>query len=269
MVLLDMLVKRGQGELVVAHFDHGIRPDSADDALFVEHLAAKYELPFVSRREELGERAGEELARRRRYAFLRSEAVKFGARIVTAHHKNDLIETVAINISRGTGWRGLAVFGDKSIIRPLLAMEKSELHEYALKNSLEWAEDSTNRQQMYLRNRLRARLAALSGQSVQNLEGLWRRQTALRDEIESEVATILARPYSRYFFTALELPEALELLRGMFVKESQTVFTRPQLERALLAIKTAKPGVLFQVGEGISLQFSAKSFVVVLPQKVL
>jgi tRNA(Ile)-lysidine synthase len=68
-VLLHKLVAAGEHELVVAHFDHGIREDSAEDARFVKGLAEHYGLPFVMKREELGKTAGEEQARTRRYAF--------------------------------------------------------------------------------------------------------------------------------------------------------------------------------------------------------
>ena len=53
-VLLHMLVQEGEHDLTVAHFDHGIRDDSAADARFVEELAAQYGLPYVGKREELG-----------------------------------------------------------------------------------------------------------------------------------------------------------------------------------------------------------------------
>ena len=56
-VLLHKLVQDGGHELIVAHFDHGIRPDSASDARFVEALAGQYGLPFVAKREELGSAA--------------------------------------------------------------------------------------------------------------------------------------------------------------------------------------------------------------------
>lgn len=261
-VLLDMLVKRRQAELIVAHFDHGIRPDSAEDAEFVRQLSALYELPFVSKREELGSGASEELARTRRYAFLREQAKKHTAIVVTAHHKDDLVETIAINIYRGTGWRGLAVLGNNSIFRPLLTLTKNDIYEYALKNNLEWVEDSTNRQDIYLRNRMRAVLSHLSQSSKDRLEGLWSEQKKLRDEIDSEVKTLLHKPYSRYFFTSIEPLVAVELLRQALLVDTGKVLMRPQLERALLAIKTAKPTSTFQAGEGISLQFSANTFIV-------
>lgn len=264
-VLLDMLAKRQQNELIVAHFDHGIRPDSADDAEFVKALATRYSLPFVSVREELGKAASEEHARARRYTFLREQAKKHTATIVTAHHKDDLVETIAINIYRGTGWRGLAVFGNKAIFRPLLSLTKNEIYEYALKNNLEWVEDSTNRQGVYLRNRLRVVLGRIPANDKETLETLWNKQKVLRDDIDKESRSLIQKPYSRYFFTAVTTPVAVELLRQVLLVEAGKALMRPQLERALLAIKTAKPASLFQVGEGISLEFTAKTFIVQRP----
>ena len=77
-VLLDMVVQglMKSDQVIVAHFDHGIRPESADDAAFVKSLADKYGLLFETKREELGPDASEELARDRRYVFLRDIAKK-------------------------------------------------------------------------------------------------------------------------------------------------------------------------------------------------
>ena len=90
-VLLDKLVKIGKSQLIVTHFDHGIRPDSADDAKFVAGLAKKYDLVFETGGLELGANASEDLARQKRYAFLRTIANKYDAQIVTAHHMDDFL----------------------------------------------------------------------------------------------------------------------------------------------------------------------------------
>lgn len=76
--------------------------------IFVEALADRYKIQFVCRREKLGADASEELARQRRYEFLRGVATDFDGVIVTAHHRDDIIETVAMNLKRGSRWRGLA-----------------------------------------------------------------------------------------------------------------------------------------------------------------
>src|SRR5690606_15740277 len=108
-VLLDILARSDRYDLTVAHFDHGMRPDSAADARFVEGLAAQYGLDFIGKREELGVQASEDRARSARYDFLFAEAKKRSAVVATAHHLDDVVESIAINIVRGTGWRGVAV----------------------------------------------------------------------------------------------------------------------------------------------------------------
>jgi tRNA(Ile)-lysidine synthetase-like protein len=266
-VLLHKLVKAGEHELIVAHFDHGIRTDSAADARFVGALAACYGLPFVARREELGEKAGEELARRRRYVFLREEARKHDAKLVTAHHADDVVETIAINILRGTGWRGLAVLDAADITRPLLAKTKQEILEYALAHRLEWVEDSTNGEIRYLRNRLRRKIALdLSYEDKREVLNSWQRQRRVKQEIDAELAG-LEKGYdqSRYFLTHIEPAEAYELLRHIVRSRSGLSMTRPQAERALIAIKTARPQTSYDIAEGVALWFTARTFVVKTP----
>lgn len=244
---------------VVAHFDHGIRSDSAEDTAFVRQLAAKYELPFETKREELGANASEELARDRRYAFLREVAKKYDAKIMTAHHADDVIETIAINLTRGTGWRGLAVLDSPDVERPLLRKAKSELIEYARQYDLQWREDMTNRDTKYLRNDLRKKLSVLDA-DTRKLLGLYReRQVVLRRKIEREAARLIGEsPYSRYLFINAPEDAALEMLRAALDYHP----TRPQLVRALLAIKVFREGRRYEVASGISLKFTRTQFIV-------
>lgn len=261
-VLLDMAVKKGQ-DIVVAHFDHGIRADSADDAQFVRGLADAYGVPFETAREELGATASEELARKRRYAFLNAVAKKHDAKIMTAHHADDIIETIAINIVRGTGWRGLAVLNSPHIERPLLDKTKADILEYAQLHSLEWREDSTNQDTKYLRNDLRMKLGKLDGDTKELLRMYRQRQCFLRKEVDNETGKIIgASPYSRYVLINAPRRPALELLRSVFVKETGLAPTRPQMKRALLAIKTFHADHRFEVADGITLYFTKTHFVV-------
>ena len=106
-VLLDFLVrffrnKNGQKwleeNLIVAHFEHGIRgKESQEDCEFVRRLAEKDRLKFEFEHGNLGENSSEEKARNARYIFLRKIAKRENAIIFTAHHKNDLAETFALN----------------------------------------------------------------------------------------------------------------------------------------------------------------------------
>jgi tRNA(Ile)-lysidine synthase len=256
-VLLDMMTKVPEHELIVAHFDHGIREDSADDARFVSTLAYQRNLIFAGKREELGASASEALARDRRYAFLRELADQYNARIVTAHHLDDLVETVAINLNRGTGWRGLAAL-DSDILRPLIDTPKQQLIHYAQANGLKWREDSTNASDAYLRNRLRRKATDISHDTKRQLRALHSHQKHLKKEIESEVAKLVGSgpEYSRYLLTHVQTAAALECLRVI----TKGLLTRPQLVRCLLAIKTASAGSTYEAGSGVKVHFSTRHF---------
>lgn len=263
-VLLDKLVKRGGARLIVAHFDHGIREDSADDARFVGELAERYGLEFETKREELGPGVSEALARERRYAFLQEVSRRHNnAPIVTAHHADDVIETIAINFRRGTGWRGLAVL-DSELIRPLLNVTKQTILAYAALHGLSWREDSTNQDTAYLRNELRERIAMeLSDDDKLQLHALWQAQLQLKHDIDQETNRLLSESdhaYSRHFFTSIDPASALELLRAAFEHEAGFSPTIPQRERALHAIKTLHAGKVHEVGDGIRLICHLRTF---------
>lgn len=259
-VLLDMLAKT-EHHLIVAHVDHGIRgEESAADARFVRALAKKYQVPFVMTELNLGASASEEQAREGRYEFLFAQAEKFGATVATAHHRDDLVETVALNLTRGTGWRGLGVLDRPGITRPLLALTKAQLYDYALKNRLEWVEDATNGTDAYLRNRLRAKLAKAEVDK-QQIADLRSSQLQLRRDIDREAARVAARAHhSRYFINMLDTTVAAEVLGAQIAAKYGYRPVRQQLVAGLHAIKTAKPGTEYQLGQGITLKFTARNY---------
>lgn len=252
-----MLSQTADHKIIVAHFDHGIRENSAEDATFVGMLATEYGFPFETKRVELGPDTSEEKARNERYAFLRAVAEKHKGRIVTAHHADDAIETIAINFHRGTGWRGLAVL-DSDILRPLLRLTKNDLIEYARQHGLGWREDSTNASDAYLRNRIRKSAVALDDETKRELLALRSQQVEGKRLIEKEVTALVGQgpTYSRYFFSHIPVKVAIECLR--YITDAQ--LTRPQLERALLAIKTAQPKSAYQAGSGVTFDFTTRNF---------
>lgn len=271
-VLLNMITRIKEYELIVAHFDHGIRPESADDARFVAALAKKYKLSYEEGHAVLGPQASEGLAREKRYRFLRQVAKKHHAKIMTAHHSDDIVETIAINLRRGTGWRGLAVLGAADVERPLVTWTKRAIYTYALEHRLEWVEDSTNRSDTYLRNRLRARIyQRLTSEAQDQLLKLWRSQMTLKHMIDGEAAAILpeSRELQRYLFIMVDEGVAGELLRQYIEHETTKRLTFPQLERGVLAIKTSPPGATIQLGEGVVLKFSKTTFVASRGEKML
>lgn len=261
-VLLDVL-RRGNDRLIVAHVDHGIRHESDEDARFVAGLAKVYGVPYVSTRLALGADASEDTARRARYTFLENEARRLNATIVTAHHYDDLIGSVAINIVRGTGWRGLAVMARPDILRPLLGWTKANVYSYALGHGLEWVEDSTNLSKQYLRNRLRGDISRLPGTVKQTIFQLRAAQLVLARSIDAMTKQVVERHAgSRHFYTTIDSQTAVELLR---TEIERAVGERPTIihaERALLAIKTARSGSTHELGAGVSVSLSTRSFIV-------
>lgn len=260
-VLLHLLAKT-RHKVIVAHVEHGIRDDSAADARFVQALARLYGHPYEETQLNLGPGASEERAREGRYAFLFTLANKYNGVIVTAHHGDDLVESIAINLYRGTGWRGIAVLNREGIERPLLTYTKSQLYDYAVAHRLEWVEDKTNHDKRYLRNRIRAQLYGnVPQQSRDQLRALRDQQVRLLGAVNTEQHRLLAGgEVLRHVFIQIDPQTATELL-GEYIK--QVTGKRPmmpQLQRALIAIKTAKPGALFQIGSGVNLRFTPRFF---------
>lgn len=254
---------RRASPIIIAHVDHGIREESGDDARFVEGLAAAYGLPFVSAQLDLGSAASEEMARQARYSFLFAKAKELDAVIATAHHLDDMVGSIAINILRGTGWRGLAVLNRPGVSRPLLGWTKRQVYDYALINRLEWVEDITNSSDKYMRNRLRRYVVNLPLDTKIELARLRDRQRILVRDIDRTVERLLGRHRgSRHFFTMIDETIAVELLRSHIAAETGVRPVADQAIRALYAIKTGRVGSRHDVGEGVYVSLSKQTYIV-------
>lgn len=256
-VLLDILHRNKDLELIVAHVDHGIREDSRDNARFVEKLAQQYNLLLKNTELSLGSNASEETARHDRYSYLRQLQKDTQAKaIITAHHADDVVETMIINLLRGTGWKGIcSLVSTDEVKRPFLGVRKQELVSYATEHSLQWYHDSTNDSQEYLRNYVRHKL--MPRVSFDTWYDLYEKQLAVRGEIEEEAAR--RRTYKRHNYIMWPPQAALEVLRTLFP------MTRPQAEYLLHAIKTAKPHKEIEVGSGYKVRFNREDFIVIAP----
>lgn len=186
MVLLERFFRADPENIVVAHFNHGTRTSADLDEQFVFSRCKELKVPFETMKIMLGEGASEELARQKRYDFLYHVANKYGGEIYTAHHLDDLIESIAINLIRGTGWRGLTPFSDNRIHRPFIEMGfyKTDILRFAAENKVLFREDPTNSTDDYLRNRVRLKLFIMTRAEKERLIDLYKKQTIIRHEIE-------------------------------------------------------------------------------------
>jgi tRNA(Ile)-lysidine synthase len=156
--------------LVVAHLDHRVRPDSADDARFVSRIAAQLGLEAVTEAVDVRELARarklslEEAGREARYDFLGRVAHARGARrIATAHTQDDVIETVYMRLLRDDPWDALTgipvarPLGNAQVVRPMLRVTREDARSYLSAHSMPWREDPSNRDQRFVRNWIRLR----------------------------------------------------------------------------------------------------------------
>lgn len=161
-VALALLVKEAGRQAVVAHLDHGLRPESPLDQAFVRALAERLGFPFFTERVEVARIAqarGENLeavAREVRYAFLHRVAREVGARaILTAHTLDDQAETVLLQLLQGTARATGIREREGIVVRPLLAHTREELRAYLRARGEAWREDPTNQDPALDRNFLR------------------------------------------------------------------------------------------------------------------
>lgn len=177
-VLRD-LAPRWRLRLHVAHLDHQLRPESADDARFVAELAAAWNLPVTIGQADVARIANERhtgieaTARDERLRFLIDTARQVGAAaIALGHTADDQAETVILRLLRGAGPSGLAAMRPKrpadatidanlTLIRPLLQTNRSEVEAYCRAHALTPRYDSTNSQPIYLRNSVRGYILPL------------------------------------------------------------------------------------------------------------
>ncbi len=267
MVLLDLLAKKPGLELVVAHFNHGIRPEAGRDEELVRVAASRLELRFEAGYGRLGKGASEALAREARYRFLETVQQKHRAHsIVTAHHQDDMLETAILNLLRGTGYRGLvAISANKRILRPLLSYTKEEILAYAGKHDLEWHEDSTNLDDAYLRNYVRLKLlprlaAPERKELICNIDKVAEIEKSLNHQIAKLSQDINEHSViDRRKFTSLPIELSNELLVYWLRSLTHSEFDRKTVNRINMALRTAKAGTSQPVRDDLKLVFKRRA----------
>ncbi len=183
-VVMCHLFNAAKLSFAIAHVNFGLRgQDSDDDANFVETLAHQYQIAFYSTTMATAEVAQENgwsiqmAARELRYAWFYQLLQEHNyTYIATAHHHNDSIETVILNLTKGTGIAGLhgILPRNEKITRPLLFATKDEIMAYALQCNLPWREDISNVSNKYQRNLIRNEVIPLLKKINPSLEATFK-----------------------------------------------------------------------------------------------
>lgn len=167
-VVLAHLLHLSGFSFSMAHCNFGLRgEESEEDEIFIRELASRLSVKVYVKNFETksyGEARGistQMAARELRYTWFQELSQHFGfAGILIAHHLDDQMETILLNLLRGTGIEGIYGMSDarENIIRPLLPFSREELRDFALKEAYAWREDSTNSEIDYKRNFIRHRV---------------------------------------------------------------------------------------------------------------
>ncbi len=197
-----------------AHLDHGLRETAKRDEEFVRAQCETRGVPLTVGRAgvaEFARREGlsiEEAGRVLRYAFLEETARQEGLDfIATGHHAGDNAETVLMNLIRGCGLKGLTGIPERrgNIVRPMLAVDRSEIEAYLTKHNVPHVEDETNTDLNYTRNKVRHQLLPLleelNPQAAAHIAAAARRLVEDEEELSRQAAPLAEQ--------GLDIPEGV------------------------------------------------------------
>ena len=163
--VISLLKEKLKIQLCVAHVNHMIREEADSETEYVQEFCKKLGIDCYVKKVDVQEYAKnhkigtEEAGRKIRYEFFDEVATKVSAnKIVTAHNSNDNVETILLNILRGSGLsglKGIEPIRDNKYIRPLIETTRHDIEEYCFKHRLNPKIDKTNLESIYKRNKVR------------------------------------------------------------------------------------------------------------------
>jgi tRNA(Ile)-lysidine synthase len=280
MVLLDAFAAVRAGEVAaVATFDHGTGAAARKASELVERSAMERELPVVSGSVAAAVAPTEASWREARWTFLRSWAAELGATIVTAHTRDDQIETVLLRLLRESGARGLAGMNvdvrdpSQRVVRPLLAVARETIAAYADEEAVRWIEDPSNQSRAHQRNRVRLDLLPALNRAMPGFdEWCWdlsERAAAWRRDVDAFIESTLLPTESPDGSVVLRAAPTTTLRAGEWAvlwpalaARAGVVMDRRGVERAAAWAPRAKVGAEIPLSGGASISRTGATFVV-------
>lgn len=259
-VVLCELCALGGFRFSIAHANFQLREEESDgDERFVRQLAHKYGVPMhvklfdtasYAKSEHLSIQAAARALRYRWFDELLAAGHSF---VLTAHHADDNIETVAMNFFRGTGISGLRGILPKADrrVRPLLPYRKEELVRYAIDNHLSWREDRSNESNRYTRNFFRNELLPLVREAypeaeknlLANIDRLRETELLYRQAIDHHLGRLLELRGKEVHIPALKLAKSAPLATIVHEIISRYGFTAGQVSD-VIALLHAQQGAI-------------------------
>jgi tRNA(Ile)-lysidine synthase len=276
MVLLDAFSRFRNDAVAAATFDHGTGPAAAKAARLVEREGSKRSIPVVSGRRANTPGSDEAVWRAARWEFLAGWAKELSATVVTAHTRDDQLETVVMRIlrdPRNTSARGLAAMRVRSpVARPMLNIGRAEIVAYAASGEVSFVEDPSNASRDHARNRIRLDLLPAFERAVPGfgaeLLALSRRAADWRESVESLVdsmdmkhlsSTTVVLPVDRL---ADLPPGSLAILWPAIAARAGIALDWRGTERLVEFTSASQPGRKIPLSGGAEVERTVATFVV-------
>lgn len=220
-VLMARLLAAAGYKFAIAHCNFKLRGADADaDQAFCRELAQSLNVPFHTTEFDTSAYAAEHqisiqmAARQLRYQWFEQLRVQNAyAAIALAHHQNDAIETILLNLTRGTGIAGLhgILPKNRTLARPLLFLRREEIEQIIAKNNVAYVEDSSNSSTKYARNKIRHEVVPKLKELNPSLEKTFENNLQHFRELEAllEKETALQRRHITEHEGDLHLPVAV------------------------------------------------------------
>ena len=282
MVLLHLLNACRQTfnlSLIVAHVNHGLRPDESEkEAELVRKECERLRFPFecgtfdAKEFQRVGKFSLQEAARRLRFHFFEEILQKYDAqKIALGQHADDQVETVLLRLMRGAGVQGLKGIlpaREGKVIRPLLEVWRHEIEAFAVKNRVPFLTDSSNLKKDYLRNRLRLSLIPLLEKEYQpNFKEILLRTSAIlrgeNDYLEQEAEKIYQKlveekgaslvfqyPDYRSLHPAIQWRVIQKMLRTIYGEEKEDL----EISQTFKRLRQPPPSFLLEFPLGVCME---------------
>ena len=223
MALLYLLMeirKKTNINIVCAHVNHNVRKESKDEAIFLEDYCKKNDIVFEAMKiEKYGDDNFHNEARTIRYDFFEGLVKKYNAEyLMTAHHGDDLMETILMRLVRGSTLRGYGGFdscidkGDYKIVRPLIYATKDEIEQFDIKKNIPYFVDSSNKKDKYTRNRFRHVVLPFLKEEDKNVHEKFIKFSKTIYEYDNYINSVVDKEFPKlYVDSKLNLDKYMEL----------------------------------------------------------
>ena len=227
-ILMDLREKYNL-KIVCAHVNHNVRKESESEQAFLNDFCIKHDILFeVMKIEKYGDDNFHNQARNIRYNFFEDLVKKYDAKyLMTAHHGDDLMETILMRIVRGSTLKGYSGFekivdnGFYKTVRPLIFLTKDYIKQYDDKNNIPYVTDKSNFKDKYTRNRYRMNILPFLKKEDKNVHEKFIKFSEVLEEydnfINNEIKRIIDKVFKNNIIDLKKYYELDELIKKKLI----------------------------------------------------